>query len=152
VDIPPEWLSLFDGTQLENKLHVAALLSTVDEVSRPHLSFLSVGEVLLHDSKRLGLALWAKSQTAANFRRSGQGTLYGAAQGSVWEAQLVVHRHDIVANLALFNAHVSDVRCHSAPYADVTSLVGFRLHDPDSAVDRWRQQINQLRTFDSSEH
>lgn len=151
MDIPPAWLSLFDGTRLEDKLHVAALLATVDEGNGPHVSFLSVGEVLLQNSKRLSLALWAKSQSAANFRRSGQGALYGAAEGSVWEAQLVVQRHEIAANLALFNAEVTNVRCHSAPYAQVTGLVGFRLHDPDSAMERWRQQLEQLRAFSSSE-
>jgi len=47
--------------------------------------------------------------------------------------------------LAVFDATVIDVRRHVAPYAEVTGLIGFRLNDPVSTLDRWRRQIERIR-------
>jgi hypothetical protein len=45
----------------------------------------------------------------------------------------------------VFDATVIDVRRHAAPYAEVTGLIGFRLNDPVSTLDRWRRQIERIR-------
>jgi len=45
--LPGAWHTLFDGTALEQKLSVSALLATTDEEGWPHVSFLSAGEVLV---------------------------------------------------------------------------------------------------------
>ena len=47
--------------------------------------------------------------------------------------------------LALFEAHVKQVRQHAAPYADVTTGVTFTLHDPEAVLARWQRQIAALR-------
>ena len=146
MDIPHDWLTLFDGTQIEAKLHVSALLATVDEKNRPHLAFLSVGEVFVWQPRRVAVALWPTSRSTANFRRTGHATLYAVADGSVWEALLYLKRQ-VSSGLALFDTDVENVACHTAPYAEVTGLVGFRLLDPASVTDRWRKQITVLRDF-----
>ena len=146
MDLPNNWLSLFDGTGLEDKLHVSALIATVDELNRPHLAFLSAGEVLVWQPRRIAVALWPTSRSTANFRRIGHATLYGVADGSVWEVRLHLKRQ-VSGEWALFDTDVETVTRHTAPYAEVTGLVGFRLVDPVSATDRWRKQITMLREF-----
>ena len=146
MDLPNSWLSAFGGTELEGKLHVSVLFATVDETGRPHLAFLSAGEVLALRPQRIGLALWPNSQSSANFRRVGYATLYGAADGSVWEADLRLRR-DVARELACFDADVSDLKRHAAPYAHVDELISFTLHDPIATLNRWCKQIAQLREF-----
>ena len=146
VDLPDSWLSLFEGTELEGKLHVSALLATADEIGRPHLAFLSAGEILARHPHRIGLALWPKSQTTGNFRRVGYANLYGVADGAVWEARLKLER-DVTGEWAFFDTDVVDLKRHAASYADVTALINFKLHDPGATVDRWRKQIAMLREF-----
>src|SRR5882672_10865714 len=87
-ELPSEWVSQFDGTHLEDKLHVAAVLATVDAAGWPHLAYLSAGEVLLHGPRRMSLCLWSASRSTANLQRVGRGVLYAAAEGSVWETKL----------------------------------------------------------------
>jgi hypothetical protein len=72
--------------------------------------------------------------------------LQGAADGSVWEARFVAKpRASIDEQIIVFDADVVDVRQHSAPYAEVTGLVGFQLKDPVSTVKRWQRQIERMR-------
>ena len=144
-DLPSEWVSQFDGTRLEDKLHVAAMLAAVDAEGWPHLAYLSAGEVLVHDLRRLSVSLWPASRTTANLQRAGRGVLYAAAAGAVWETKLVAVLRAGSNTPAIFDADVIEVHRHAAPYAEVTALIGFRLSDPPSTVDRWRRQIEQMR-------
>ena len=74
-DLPSEWASQFDGTRLEDKLHVAAMLATVDAEGWPHLAYLSAGEVLVHSLRRVSVCLWPASRSTANLQRAGRGVL-----------------------------------------------------------------------------
>ena len=65
IDLPSEWTSQFDGTHLEDKLHVAAVLATVDAEGWPHLAYLSAGEVLVHGPRRVSVCLWPASRSTA---------------------------------------------------------------------------------------
>jgi len=40
---------------------------------------------------------------------------------------------------------VDELRMHVAPYAEVTSGIVFRLHQPDSVQPRWRRQLAALQ-------
>jgi len=143
--LPDVWLSLFDGTGLEAKQDTSAILATVGEDGWPHVSFLSVGEVLVRDHDRLSLLLWPSSTTAGNLRRTGRAILFAAAEGSVWEARLDARpTGDDGQGLARFDAQAVAVRRHVAPYAEVTGMIGFRLHDPDDVIARWHKQIERL--------
>ena len=145
VELPDNWLSQFDGNNLDAKLHIAAVLGTVDDAGWPHLAYLSAGEVLAHASERLSFALWPTSRSTANLRRVGHAVLHAVADGAVWETRLVAQARADSADLVVFDAEVIDVRRHAAPYAEVTGLIGFRLTDPVSTLDRWRRQIERMR-------
>ena len=144
-DLPSEWVSQFDGTHLEDKLHVAAMLATVDAEGWPHLAYLSAGEVLVHASRRVSVCLWPASRTTANLQRVGRGVLYAAAAGAVWETKFVAVMRAGTNTPVIFDADVIEVHRNAAPYAEVTALIGFRLSDPPSTVERWRQQIEAMR-------
>jgi hypothetical protein len=143
--LPSEWVSQFDGTHLEDKLHVAAMLATVDAQGWPHLAYLSAGEVLVHDLRRVSVCLWPASRTTANLQRVGRGVLYAAAAGVVWEAKFVATLRAGSDTPVIFDIEVIEVHRHAAPYAEVTTLIGFRLSDPPSTVERWRRQIAVLK-------
>ena len=145
-DLPSEWVNQFDGTHLEDKLHVAAMLATVDAEGWPHLAYLSAGEVLVHASRRVSVCLWPTSRTTANLQRVGRGVLYAAAAGAVWEAKFVAVMRAGTNTPVIFDADVIEVHRHAAPYAEVTALIGFRLSDPPSTVERWRRQIEAMRS------
>ena len=89
VELPRAWLSQFDGSNLEAKLQVAAVLGTVDDAGWPHLTYLSAGEVLAHGGQRLSFGLWPASRSTANLRRLGHAVLQAVADGAVWETRVV---------------------------------------------------------------
>lgn len=145
-ELPPTWINQFDGANLEKKLHVSAVLATVDDEGWPHLAYLSVGEVLAHDARQISLLLWSASRSTANLLRAGRGVLFAEADGAVWETKLVVQPRADITELTVFDAQLTDIRRHAAPYAVVTGLVGFRLQDPVATLDRWRRQIDRMHT------
>lgn len=144
-ELPAAWISQFDGANLDAKLRAAAILATSDEEGWPHLAYLSAGEILAHDTRRITLLLWSKSGSAANLMRVGRGVLHAVADSAIWEARLLSRPRAEVDEMALFDAQVIGVRRHAALYADVMHLVGFRLHDPPATLDRWRRQIDRMR-------
>jgi hypothetical protein len=145
TELPPAWVDQFNGLDLDAKFHVAAVLLTVDDTGWPHLAYLSAGEVLAFDTHRISLALWATSGSTANLRRAGQGVLHAVAAGAIWETRLLAQCRPTADELVVFDATVIGVRRHVAPYAEVTGLIGFRLNDPVSTLDRWRRQIERIR-------
>jgi hypothetical protein len=148
VSLPEGWLGLFDGERLGERAGDSAVLATTDGEGWPHLSFLSVGEVLASDTSRLYFATWAGSRSTANLRRTGQASLFAAVGGAVWEARLHVRLLDGDAGaLAVSAADVVAVRKHAAPYASALGMVSFRLDDPAEAIARWERQILLLRRF-----
>ena len=144
-ELPSAWISQFDGARLESKLHVSAVLATVDDEGWPHLAYLSAGEVLAHDARQMTFALWSASRSTANLLRTGRGVLYAEADGAVWETRLTVQSRADVTEPTVFDAQLTYVRRHVAPYAVVTGLVGFRLQDPAATLERWRRQIDRMR-------
>lgn len=143
--LPEAWLRTFDGTDLAGRQDVSAILATVDADGWPHVSFLSVGEILVRDAAHLSLLLWPASTTARSIVRSNRAILLTAIEGSVWEARLDARVvQDGVEGATRFDARVTAARRHAAPYAEVTGMVGFRLHDPEDVLERWRGQIERL--------
>jgi hypothetical protein len=137
---------MFDGHALGERLGVSALLCTMSDDGWPHASFLGVGEILVQGPDRLGLMLWPHSSTARNLTRTGRASLFAAAEGAVWEARLQAEAIGEAGDEPqIFRATVAAVRRHHAPYAEVEGMIAFRLLDPPSVLDRWRQQIARLR-------
>jgi hypothetical protein len=145
TELPPAWVDQFNGSNLDDKLHVAALLGTVDDTGWPHIAYLSAGEVLAHDAQRISLALWATSHSTTNLRRVGQGVLHAVAESAIWETRLLAHARADTDALVIFDTRVISIRRHAAPYAEVVSLIGFRLNDPATTLDRWQRQIERMR-------
>jgi hypothetical protein len=149
--LPDEFFAMFNGDRLEERLDTSALLSTVGPDGWPHASFLGAGEVLAEAADAISLMLWPHSNTAANLTRNRQAVLFAAAQGSVWEARLALRSAGrAVADQfpSLFRTMVIAVRRHHAPYATVHAMIGFTLLDPQSTVERWRQQVESMRHAD----
>jgi hypothetical protein len=144
-ELMPEWLKRFEGNKLEDALDLGAIFASVDEEGWPHHAYLSAGEILVH-SGEVSVALWGASRAVANVMRAGRAVVYVAAQGSIWEARLTLKRRPADnTNLAVFDGSIIVTRQHSAPYADVISLLDFKLHDRQSTLQRWREQIELLR-------
>jgi hypothetical protein len=144
-ELPSAWITQFDGANLDRKLDVSAVLGSVDDEGWPHLSYLSAGEMLAHDARRVTFLLWSASRSAANLLRLKQAVLHAVADGAVWETRLISQPRADAAELTVFDAQVVEVRRHAAPYAEATGLIGFRLHDPAATLDRWRLQIERMR-------
>jgi len=146
--LPESWLRMFDGQRLGERVRDSAVLATTDEEGWPHLSFLSVGEVLARDAFRLYFATWAGSRTTGNLRRNARASLFAAVDGAVWEARLHVRLLEGDAGpLAVSASDVAAVRRHAAPYAATLGMVSFRLDDEAAAVARWERQIALLHRF-----
>jgi hypothetical protein len=147
-ELPPAWAALFDGERLADKHADAAILATVDSEGWAHTCFLSAGEVLALDDKRIYIAVWPRSRTAGNLRTQRRAVLLAALDGVVWDARMDVRccgngaRND---DPLVFEGRIIGVRRHSAPYAHVKHLVGFTLHDRDAVIARWSNQIDMLR-------
>jgi hypothetical protein len=143
--IPPEFLQAFTGENLDAAAARGAILASVDEEGWPHQAYLSAGEILAHPAG-LSIALWPGSRTTANIGRHGRAVLYAAAEGCIWEARLQLGRRQIAGEgPAIFDGEVVETRRHAAPYAEVVSLLDFRLLDRQDTLKRWATQIALLR-------
>jgi hypothetical protein len=142
--ILPDFLQAFTGENLETAAH-GAILASVDAEGWPHQAYLSAGEILAQNTG-LSIALWPGSRTTANIDRQGRAVLYTAAGGAIWEARLQLARRQPPAEgPAIFDGEILETRRHAAPYAEVISLLDFRLLDEEDTLKRWAKQIALLR-------
>jgi len=143
--ILPEFLQAFTGENLELASSQGAILASVDAEGWPHQAYLSAGEILAQNT-RLSIALWPGSRTTANITQQGRAVLYTAAGGSIWEARLQLTRRPAEGDgPAIFDGEIVETRRHAAPYAEVISLLDFRLLDSQDTLQRWAKQIALLR-------
>jgi hypothetical protein len=110
---------------------------------------LSLGEIVCLDSERLRLALWPGSTTTHNLSARNQATLTTVVDGSGIAIRLLAEREQDVAlpgnqSLASFTATVREITADDVAYADLTSGVTFRLHDPDKTHNRWLETRSAL--------
>ncbi len=140
---------LLDGRDLAGKEGETFILLTVSEDGWPHLALLSVGEVLAVSSGQLRLALWPKSETTENLKRSGIATLAAFFEGTAYYIELAARPLDasraLPSSQAGFSADVRRVFADSVGYAELLSGVRFRLTSRDEVVHHWRRTIEALR-------
>jgi hypothetical protein len=124
------------------------LLLTTSSEGWPQVAMLSVGEVLAMDHRRVRLALWPRSGSAANLSRSGQATLMMVVGADTYYVRV---RSRPLPDLApsrgpraCFEAEVEDVLVDVVGYATVTSGVDFRLNEPDQVLPAWRETLAAL--------
>jgi hypothetical protein len=145
--LPESMARYLDGTDLLHKTQ-AFQVSTVDADGRPHDALLSAGDAVVVSTGSLRFAVFPQSATAANLARDGRVTITLALDRGLCEVRMRAKRlgnTPIEMPLAMFEASVEDVRMHVAPYADVTSGITFRLHEPEAVRGRWERQIAALR-------
>jgi hypothetical protein len=147
--LPAPILAWLDGHNLEDKVGTAIGVYTADADGWPHPAHLSPGEVLLTPDGEVRLAVWAKSTTSENLRRDGRVVLMLAADGALHELRFKVSETTPRGGLPLasFSGRMVVAREHRVPYAEVVSGVRFTLHDPDAALERWRGQVDALRSL-----
>lgn len=146
AQLPPALQRYLDGNDLAQKTQ-ALRLASVDADGWPHAALLSVGEMLALSPQRLRFALVAQSTSAANLARDGRAVLTLALERGLCELRLQVRRlSPDDGPRALYEGAVEAVRRHAAPYADVTSGIVFRLHQPDAVLPRWQRQLAALRS------
>jgi len=144
--LPEPMAHYLDGTDLLRKTQ-ALRVSTVDADGWPHDALLSAGDAVVVSPRSLRFALFPQSATAANVTRDSRVTITLACDRGMCEVRLRARRLEpSEMPLAMFEATVEDARMHVAPYADVSSGVTFRLHDPETVLARWERQIAALRS------
>lgn len=142
-DIPVGVLHYLNGEDLLSKTQ-ALRLSTVDAEGRAAES----RRRPCPPERRLRLAIFADSGTAANLLRDGRLTLSMSLDGGMCSLRMRARKcsQDMPElSLAFFEAEVERVRMHTAPYADVTSGISFTLHEPTAVLARWDREIAALR-------
>ena len=144
--LPPPLASYLDGTDLLTKAQ-ALRISTVDAEGWPHASLLSAGDMLAMPSGRIRFVVFAESTTTANLMRDNRVTMTLSLDGGMCELRMRCRRLAQLPDtpLACFEADLSEVRMHKAPYATVSGGVTFALHDPQSVLRRWQRQIDAMR-------
>lgn len=145
---PPEVVAYLDGADLLAKTQ-ALRISTVDAQGWPHASLLSAGDMVATPTGQLRFAVFAQSTTTANILRDHRVTVTFSHSGGMCELRLICRRLSYSAAfpaLALFEGALVAARFHKSPYADVHTGVTFEVHDKESVLARWEQQIEALRT------
>jgi hypothetical protein len=138
-----------DGGDLAGGTGFTISLITIDPSGFPRVALLSVGEVLAIDERRLALALWPGSTTAAALTDSRSATLWLVADEVAYTIHVVAERReDLPAGgmaHAFFIVTVQDVLADEVSYARLTSGVVFELPDPERVISRWQSTVDAMR-------
>jgi len=145
---PPELRALFDGTLTLTGAGggFTASLCAVDGAHRVRTALLSAGELLAPDARTLAFALWPTSRTAQAVMATGRATLAFVFDGAFYQVQLDARRvplNDVP--LACFVATIESGEMQRVGYARLTSGITFELTDGQTALARWREQLEWLK-------
>jgi hypothetical protein len=147
--ISEELFRFLDGNHLEDKTREAMMLLSVSEDGWPHAAMVSVGEMVALNQEELRIALWPKTHTVANLKRTKQATLVAVHKGKVHYVRLAIKPlpalKDAKHNRERFQAKVVSVKEDTAKYAKITSGIRFALYDPESVVRRWTETVSELK-------
>lgn len=148
MELPADLARQFDGEDLAAKTDLSAILATAGADGHPHLCFLSAGEILIAGDAVL-LTVHQGSGTIAALEQTGRGALFASAAAAIWELRLGARRMERgeSAGTAVWVAAIVSLRTHRAPYADVHSLIGFTLREPEPVLERWRRQLLHMRAL-----
>jgi hypothetical protein len=108
---------------------------------------LSAGEVLAVDERRLRLALWPGTRTAANLARGGSAVLCYVEPGTVLYVRGSVRPLEVEGPLRCFELAVEAVESDAHAGMPVTSGIRFAVErgDPASVAEAWDRQLAPLR-------
>jgi hypothetical protein len=141
--VPAALARLIDDDELTAD-GVAFQLVTVRPDGWPHLSMISVGELVTRGERGLRLALWPGSNATANASATGKATLTTVVDGVPYSLRLTLTGPTAIPSatygtLATFDADIEEVRADIAPYAEVQSGIRYRLRVPAEVLPRWAE-------------
>lgn len=145
---------LRDALAADDNEGFTVMLMSVDADGWPHLSLLSVGEVVATDDGRLRMALWPGSMAVRNLTRTARCTLGAVTGEASYTVRADVHTHGVRAiagagRRAVFEATVVESRVDVAPYAVLDSGIRFHLTEREPALTRWAATRDALRGLDA---
>lgn len=148
--LPASLEPLFDGHDLAGGVGLTFLLLTVDDEGWPRMAMLSVGEVLAAGPSTLRTALWLHSTATRNLTRDDRATLALVHAGAGYYLRCRARRGPDLdlgqdGRLAYFELNIEDVLEDAVTYAELTSGMTFRLHEPEQVLPRWERTIAALR-------
>ena len=154
VPFPDVLLEFFNGRAVEEKQGLASLLVSADAEGWPHVTLLSVGEVLVPDREHVRIAIWSTSSVARDVRATRKALLETVLHERVFKVELTIerlHRHRAAPpagkELLFLDAGVRRVREDSVAYARVTRGHEYELVDADTVVPRWNSVLTSLRDW-----
>jgi hypothetical protein len=124
------------------------ILCYYDSVPPPFRSVFWILHLIIDMADVLLVAIWPKTHTTENLRRDGRLTLLLVFNGALLEMRAratLKAEHQTKLDLAVFQIKIESVIEHRSNYADVTTGVTFKLHDPERTFARWREQIVALK-------
>ena len=143
---PPELRALFDGTFASADAGFTASLCAADQGHRVRTALLSAGELLAPDARRLAFALWPTSRTAQAVATRGRATLTFVFDEAFYQVHLDVRRVPLDdVPLACFVGTIESGEVQRVGYARLTNGIAFELTDAQSALARWREQLDWLK-------
>jgi hypothetical protein len=145
--LPADLAAALDGRRLAERVGDTYLLVTTSDAGWPHVAMLSAGEVLATGESALRLALWPRSRSTANLRRSAQALLMAVVPPATYYVRLRARPLGDLPRLAAFEAAIEAVEEDIVDYARVTEAIRFELANPDEALMHWSATIEALRTL-----
>ncbi|WP_321798417.1 hypothetical protein [Caballeronia sp. J97] len=143
---PPELRARFDGTLAGADGGFTASLCAADHAQRVRTALLSAGELFAPDARTLAFALWPSSRTAQAVTASGRATLTFVLDGAFYQVHLEVRRVPLDdVPLACFVGAIEGGEVQRVGYARLTNGIAFELTDAQSALARWREQLDWLK-------
>lgn len=141
-EIPAPLRRLIDDGVSGAGAELAFQLVTVGSDGWPHVSMLSVGEIVTIDAKRLRLALWPRSHAALNCSTNGRAILVMVVDAVGYWLRLRLDPTQAIesreyGSLSTFAAEVVEARADLAPYARLETGIRFQLLDPEPVLSRW---------------
>jgi hypothetical protein len=143
---PPELRALFDGTLAGVESGFTASLCVADSAHRVRTALLSAGELLAPDARTLAFALWPSSRTAQAVASTGRATLAFVFDDAFYQVHLDARRVALDdVPLACFVGTIESGEVQRVSYARLTNGIAFELIEADSALARWREQLDWLK-------
>jgi hypothetical protein len=153
TEVPAAIQQALDGSGVSEAEGTVYVLAVQREDGWPHLSMLSVGELLLVDPCTIRTALWPGSTSTRLLTETGQATMAVVQGGAAYYLRCEARRGDDILfpsgtrKLAYFELDVVEVRKDEVPYAELTSGITYRLKDPASVAERRQEIIETLRNL-----
>lgn len=147
-ELPATLGALLDKDELVDSEGFTILLISICDDGWPHITMLSVGEVVV--AGRIPFGLRSGWVAKPYLTPQGHAILSAVVAGTSYSLRLNALRAGeittpLAGTLARFNARIDGASGDNAPYAVLEAGVRFRLKDPLQSFARWREVRAALR-------